>query len=168
MKSSLNDSPSSTIVGKFCHFKAMNFSPTWLLWAIVYFSEVVTTPFSAAESCAMLCHFIAASFESSVTSMLSMLLGAIMQIPGQNLTLAAQDTMVLHLTMLRRWWWRWWWLLLLLLLGLLVLLWSFLLLLYYYDCDVSRQQSERIRPSQASHRLGNSWLPNFQWTTSPL
>ena len=28
--------------------------------------------------------------------------------------------------------------------------------------------SERIRPSQASHRLGNSWLPNFQWTTSPL
>ena len=29
----------------FCHFKAMNFKPTCLLWAIVYFSEVVATPF---------------------------------------------------------------------------------------------------------------------------
>ena len=45
VQSSVDESSPSIVCGRFCHFKATNFKSTWLLWAIVYFSDVVATPF---------------------------------------------------------------------------------------------------------------------------
>jgi hypothetical protein len=56
------DPPRSIFVVRFCHFGATNFKPTWLLLAIVYFSDVVTTPVSYTK----LTFLITSSFVCSV------------------------------------------------------------------------------------------------------